>query len=66
MNVEEYFGMIISILMGLTFIALFLAFLYMMYGEKEESATPTKVKFFKNLSKSILLYLFKFRVVFLR
>ncbi len=40
MSVEEYFSTIIWILMGLTFIAISLIFLYMIYGEKEE-ATET-------------------------
>lgn len=59
MNVEEYFGMIISILMGLTFIALFLIFLYMIYGEKEKSIPSSKLAFFKNILNFILFYSFK-------
>ncbi|MBS7614963.1 hypothetical protein KEJ18_04450 [Candidatus Bathyarchaeota archaeon] len=38
MTVEEYFSTIIWILMGLTFIAISLIFLYMIYGEKEETS----------------------------
>ena len=43
MTTEEYFGMIINILMGLTFIVLVMIFLYMIYGEKEgKSSSLTK------------------------
>ena len=63
MNVETYFSMIISILIGLTFIALFLVFLYMVYGEKEEGTPPPKVKFFKKFLKIFLLCSFKFCVM---
>jgi len=37
MTVEEYFSTIIWILMGLTFVAISLIFLYMIYGEKGEA-----------------------------
>jgi flagellar basal body-associated protein FliL len=46
MSVEDYFSTIIWILMGLAFVAISLIFLYMIYGEKEEttqSTSPTKV-----------------------
>jgi len=36
LTTEEYFGMIINILMGLTLIAFVAIFLYMVYCEKEE------------------------------
>jgi len=43
MTTEVYFSIIIWILMGLTFIAISLIFLYMIYGEKEEtSSSATK------------------------
>ncbi|MEM2888140.1 MAG: hypothetical protein QXI71_04660 [Candidatus Bathyarchaeia archaeon] len=45
MTIEEYFSTIIWILMGLAFIAISLIFLYMIYGEGEEttqSESPTK------------------------
>jgi flagellar basal body-associated protein FliL len=42
MSVEEYFSIMIWVLMGLTFIAISLIFLYMVYGEKEESSDTTK------------------------
>lgn len=37
MGVDQYFGTIILILEGLAFIAIFLIFLYMIYGEKGEA-----------------------------
>jgi len=45
LNADEYFGMIINILMGLTFVVLILIFLYMIYGEreKEPSSSTSKV-----------------------
>jgi len=45
MTIEDYFSTIIWILMGLAFIVISLIFLYMIYGEKEEttqSETPAK------------------------
>ena len=45
MSVRDYFDTIIWILMGLAFIAISLIFLFMIYGEKEEtpqSTSPTK------------------------
>jgi flagellar basal body-associated protein FliL len=45
MSVDNYFSIIISILMGLAFVAISLIFLYIIYGEKEETAestSPTK------------------------
>jgi len=38
MSVEDYFSTIIWVLMGLAFIAIALIFLYMIYGEKEETS----------------------------
>lgn len=55
MSVADYFGMIILILMGLTFIALFLAFLYMIYGEKEEGTSSTNVRPLHKIRKNLLL-----------
>jgi len=49
MGVDEYFSMVILALMGLTFIALVLAFLYMIYGEKEESVPSSKTAFFRKI-----------------
>jgi uncharacterized membrane protein len=49
MVIGDYFGMIINILIVLTFIAFALAFLYMIYGEKEEHTQPPKTK--ESLSK---------------
>jgi hypothetical protein len=45
MSVDYYFSIVIWILMGLAFIAISLIFLYIIYGEKEETAestSPTK------------------------
>jgi hypothetical protein len=45
MPVDYYFSIIIWVLMGLDFIVISLIFLYMIYGEKEETAqstSPTK------------------------
>jgi hypothetical protein len=41
MSVEEYFSVVIWFLMGLSFIAISLIFLYMIYGEKEEASSGT-------------------------
>ena len=43
MGIDEYFGTIILILEGLSFVAIFLIFLYMIYGEKEEGKSSTRV-----------------------
>ncbi len=43
MTTEQYFGMIINILMGLTLIVFVLIFFYMVFGEKEEkTSSPVK------------------------
>ncbi len=64
MSVEDYFSTIIWVLMGLAFIAIALIFLYMIYGEKEETsqfAGPTKaVKVLNNIlqiASKILFFL---------
>lgn len=41
MNTAMYFEMIISITIGLTFIALILLFIYMTYVKEEQSEVPT-------------------------
>jgi hypothetical protein len=56
MGVDEYFGTIILILEGLSFIAILLIFLYMIYGEKEERGSPTRAA----LLLKILSLLFHF------
>lgn len=56
MGVDEYFGTIILILEGLAFIAIFLVFLYMIYGEKEEGSPSTRAM----LVMKILDFLFHF------
>ena len=43
MGVYEYFGTLILILEGLSFIAILMILLYMIYGEKEERGSPTRV-----------------------
>ena len=62
MDVESYYGMIINILLGLTFITLVFAFLYLVYGEKEETSKPTS----KSSLRNIILYLEKVRLVFIQ
>jgi uncharacterized membrane protein len=56
MNINEYFGMIIFILMGLTFIALVLIFLFMIYGGKTDKSS-FKVKALKSVVTGRLLFL---------
>jgi hypothetical protein len=62
MSVEEYFSTIMMVLMGLTFIALALIFLYMVYGEKEEAPSvetkaTTATNFALSWANRILFYL---------
>lgn len=57
MTAEEYFGLIIYVLMGLTFIALVLIFLYMIYGGKEEATSSPKVTFIRNVLNTLLFRL---------
>ncbi|MEM2111370.1 MAG: hypothetical protein QXX08_05780 [Candidatus Bathyarchaeia archaeon] len=54
MDIESYFGMILSILIGLTFITLVFIFLYIVYGEKEEGTSTSKIEYFKNTLESII------------
>ncbi len=49
MSVEEYFVTVKLILMGLTFIALLLIFLLMIYREKEESHQPRNISVLKSI-----------------
>lgn len=37
MDVGAYFAIIINVMMGIAFIVLFLAFLYMVYGREEKT-----------------------------
>jgi len=55
LTVDEYFAMILMVLMGLTFIALLLIFYYMVYGEKEESTPSPKTSFYGSISEPIRL-----------
>jgi hypothetical protein len=59
LTADEYFAMIILALMGLTFIAFLLIFLYMVYGEKEEKVPSTKMTFLKNILGTVLLCLLR-------
>ena len=61
MTVEEYFGMIINISMGLTLVALMLIFLYMIYGEKEKESSSTTKKAAKTF-QNLLIGLHRFHV----
>jgi len=63
-DTEAYFGMILNILIGLTLIVLVMAFLYLIYGEREERTASSKVELFKNASKSILSRFLGFFVMF--
>jgi len=60
LTVDEYFGMIINILMGLTFIVLVLIFFYMIYGEKEEEQSSSirrlAIKIYQRLSMSLIIF----------
>lgn len=44
MGLDEYFGLIIMILTALTFVALSLIFLYMIYGEKRETVLVKRTR----------------------
>jgi hypothetical protein len=62
MSVEEYFSTIIWILMGLTFIAISLIFLYMIYVEKEESTETSSSTKAITVTNSILKFTSKIQV----
>ncbi len=64
MDIGTYYGMITMILVALTFIVLCLAFLYMVYGEKEETTSSPKAKFFKAISESVPVITAKFHLTF--
>jgi hypothetical protein len=64
MSIDEYYVLIISVLMGLTFIALILIFLYMIYGEKEESVTSSNAVFLKKILRPLILWLFEPLAIF--
>jgi len=51
LSVEEYFSMIINILMGLTFIVLVLIFFYMIYGKREEESSSSTRKLAVRISQ---------------
>lgn len=51
MDTASYYGMIISVLIGITFIALIFAFLYIIYGEKEETLTSSQTEHVKDINK---------------
>ena len=62
MTVEEYFGMIINILMGLTLIVLVMIFFYMIYGEKEERQSSSTGRLAIKIFQGILAGLQRFYV----
>ena len=45
MTMEEYFGMIINILKGLTLIVILMIFLYMIFGERGRGGTSRSHSF---------------------
>ncbi len=55
MDTASYYGMIISVLIGITFIALIFAFLYIKYKKKEETSISSKTEHLKNISSKILI-----------
>jgi hypothetical protein len=62
MSVEEYFSTIIWILMGLTFIAISLIFIYMIYGEKEEATETSSSTKAITVTNTILKFTSKIQV----
>lgn len=58
MTSEEYFVMIMYILMGLTFVAFVLLFLYIIYDEKEDGLS-SKTALTKNILNTFLFYLLR-------
>jgi hypothetical protein len=63
MNIEEYFGMIITILIGLTFIAIILAFVFMVYGDNEEGKTQIKNNTINTISQKFFSYMFNLFII---
>jgi len=64
MDIATYFGMIVYILIGLTFIALVFAFLYMVYGEKEEAAPSSAAKLSSIIRRGLMKFLLRLPVMF--
>ena len=64
MTVEDFFDKIVLIVSGLTFIALLLAFLYMVYGEKEEAAPSSAAKLSSIVRRGLLKFLLRLPVMF--
>jgi hypothetical protein len=62
MSIEEYFSTIIWILMGLTFIAISLIFIYMIYGEKEEATESSSSTKAITVTNSIIKFKSKIQV----
>ena len=60
MDTANYYGMIISVLIGITFIALIFAFLYLIYGEKEEASASSKTEHLKDVPNKILISITSF------
>lgn len=42
MSAEEYFGMVINIIISITLLVLIMIFFYMIYGEKDRTASLKK------------------------
>ncbi len=63
MGIDEYFTMVMLVLMGLTLIAFCLVFLYMMYGEKEESTPSPSRALLRNIAGLALLWLSRSSVI---
>ena len=58
MDTATYYGMIITFLIGLTFVVLFLTFLYMVYGKTEERGSPPSTKFLREGFLKILPFIY--------
>ena len=43
MSIEDYYQMIINVLIALTMITLILLFLYLVYGKEESTPTDTRI-----------------------
>jgi len=57
LTTEEYFGMIINILMGLTLIVFAAIFLYMVYCEKEEKPLASTRSLMIGLFQKVMICL---------
>ena len=62
MTVEEYFGMIINMLMGITLIVLLMLFLYMIFGEREREKTSAVQAFALNVFRVLSDFILRLQV----